>query len=83
MVIVLWAADFAFTVGGIGAIVGSFATFAAGAAPQAIFYLGAGLLSIGLSIIMVFAFIKLTKLIAQLGAQIIIGIKKIFVGKGK
>jgi uncharacterized membrane protein len=82
-IVALWAADLAFMVGGIAAVIGSFTTFAVGAAPQATFFLGAGLVGIGLSIVLGFAFVALTKLIAQLGAKIITGIKKIFVGKGK
>jgi len=82
-IVALWAADLAFMVGGIAAVIGSFTTFAVGAAPQATFFLGAGLVGIGLSIVLGLAFVALTKLIAQLGAKIITGIKKIFVGKGK
>ena len=82
-IVALWAVDLAFMIGGVVSFFGSFATFAFGSVPLATFYLGAGLLGIGLSIILGFAFYKLTELIIKLGVKIVTRIKKHFVGREK
>lgn len=82
MIFVLYAIDFSFAMGALaGFIQGGISLFTLGGT-QAAFYFGAGLVSIGVAILLFFAFNILAVKLVHLSRKFILWTKSCFLGKG-
>lgn len=81
-IIALYAADISFAAGGLAGIVGSISLGLTHNSVQALFFLGAGLICAGLSVLLFFTFNKLTLGIIALSKRFIQLIKSWFIPKG-
>ena len=79
----IYAVNITFFAGGISGVALTAVYFIHGNVGTALFVLGAGLLCIGLGLLMLWISKVSTKLVVKLGRKILIGIKKMFVRKGK
>jgi len=82
IIVSLFAASFALAIALIGGIV-SFAFLVSSNMPAALFQLGAGILSLGLSVLLFFATLALSKLLIHLLKYIFIALRKRFFSKVK
>ena len=81
VIISLWAVDLSFLVSGLAGIAGGIVLFAKGFAAEGGFLFSAGLLLAGLSILLFFGCLPASKGTCILGKKIVLGIKKLFIGK--
>lgn len=82
VIISLYAVDFAFVFCGVGGILSSLAYIPFDRVYQGILLIGAGLISIGIAILLFLGFNQITKGILLLSKRILLGIKSCFIRKG-
>ena len=77
----IYAACFSMAAGAVGGIAGLFISLFKGAPAVALFSLGAAAVCAGLSILLLYVSVWVTKLILKMTKRIVLGIKTSFVGK--
>ena len=80
-VICVYATDFALAAGALAGIVGTVTYLKVGNSAGALFALGTGAACAGLTILMLFVCIWITKAVIRLGGRILLGMKTLFVGR--
>ncbi len=83
VIITLYAADLTFAVGGVAGIAGIFAYISSGNMAGAVLFLGAGLVSAGLAILLFFGFNQGTKGTLLLSKKTLIWLRSLFIRKGE
>lgn len=82
-IVVLYSLDFSFAALGIAGTVGSVFIMISGNYCQSLLYLGVGLFSAGVAILLFFCFNKVTSGVIKLSKIIIRWVKFLFIGKGE
>ncbi len=83
LLLAVWVVDFVFAVVGIALLPSSIFTMLSGGVVSLLLFLGAGCLLIGLAIMLFFGALPLSRLAIRASRGILMGIKKLFIGKGE
>lgn len=82
LILVLYAVELSFAAGAVSGIAGFFMLLYAGDPIQGVLFLGAGLVCAGLTLLLFFAFNRLTRSIISLSKRFVFWVKARFIGKG-
>lgn len=81
VIIAMWSVVVGLGAAGIGGIISVFVDLAQGRFSQGIFFLGAGLVCVGISILLFYGFKEATKGILIYSRKVLVGIKSLFIKK--
>lgn len=81
VVVCVYAADFSIAIGALAGIVGIFTYLQAGNLVGVLFSLGAGIVCVGLAILLFFVCVWITRAVVKFTGRMLFGIKTSFVGK--